>query len=145
MSDLSGHAAKSDRAAGRAPTTHLCVLSSAHLFEGLQSGFLELSGLLAAALSIILGREGNSVTLVEQRQYRLFDGGRVHNTSLEPSSGVMEPKPLALLKKLNCSGESHDKPFDVAWQELMNGPTHSPDDSGSGKGSAGDGIHLTKK
>jgi hypothetical protein len=89
------------------------------------------------------GREGNSVTVVEQRQSRLFDGGRV--PVLGAALGGDGAKAFGAVEKLNCSGESHDKPFDVTWQELMNGPTHSPDDSGSGKRSAGDGIHLTKK
>jgi len=33
------------------------------------------------------------------------------NTSLGPSSGVMKPNPLALLKNLTVPAISHDEPF----------------------------------
>jgi hypothetical protein len=48
----------------------------------------------------------------------------------------MKPKPLALLKNLTVPVILMGIPFPVVRDEpVVNGPTLSPDDSGSGKGS----------
>src|SRR6185295_11455505 len=128
------------------PRRRISVSSSVPLPKGVSSGFLELCGLLAAALSVVLERERDPVALVEHWEPRLLDGRRVYEYVLGAVLRGDEAESLGAVEELDCSGESHDEPFPLCVKEpVTNGPTLSPDDSGSGKGSAGDGLHLTKK
>ena len=135
MGDLSGLAAKSDRAAERAPTTHLSVLSSVPSAKGSSQAFWSCPACLPRPF---LSSSSVKVTLSPSLSIgspACSTAVACTNTSLEPSSGVMKPKPLALLKNLTVPVSSHDEPFPLCVKEpVMNGPTLSPDDSGSGKG-----------
>ena len=65
--------------------------------SGLELGLFNLPGLLAAAPAIVFQREGDFVALVEGADPRPLERLAWTNTSLEPSSGEMKPKPLASL------------------------------------------------
>src|SRR5262245_3522716 len=94
---------KSDCAAGVSPRRRISSPSAG----GLQLGSLELGGLLAAALSVVLKDEGDAVALVEHGQPRALDGRRVHEHVLGAIFRGDEAEPLGAVEELDCSGDSH--------------------------------------
>jgi hypothetical protein len=119
--NLAALVATTYRAAGRNPDDAISRPSR----EELQLRFLELRGLLAAALSVVLKREGDSVTLVEHWQSGALDSRRVHKHVLRAVLGGDEAEAFGAVEEFDCSGESHNGTFPIVRERAGNEWAHA--------------------